>query len=573
MELIHFHRQPAWTLPVAEAAKALHAESLPEPYPGCVLFVSAGEPEARATVAIGRGDTFAGAWRQALGQLELDAGKPPRWLRVDVVNHVEALTVAVLKAKCARTKRSYFRFGLSFDPQFERALLEQEISGNAILYHSDTPVAGLNDGNLRRYGKRRFGEELAFPQEDDAPVWRFQTAAFFMEEGRIYPVCARGRESGYRELNDWPGEHLDAAIASASGYLARQVHDSGRYDYGWFPCFDRPIPRYNALRHASATYALLEGWEHTRNPAEFEAITRALDYLTGTLIHSRPLPDGKMADFLVDEGDEVKLGGNALSILALAKYTALTDDRRYLPQMLRLARTLRFMQDPQSGAFVHVLNYPDLSLKAVERIIYYDGEAAFALMRLYALTGQPWLLETVQLAFDSFIAREHWRAHDHWLSYCVNELVAVCPEARYFRFGLDNVSGHLDFVLNRVTTYPTLLELMMAAQQMLEKLDASEHRYLLDDFDRETFDRALAHRARYLMNGFFWPELAMFFANPARIVGSFFIRHHAWRVRIDDVEHYLSGLTAWHRLLHKRQPAAQDALPAGGAQRQGPAQA
>ena len=548
MEPTDFHHLPAWARRIADAARPLHTAALAAPHPGCVLFISAGEPDARARVATGSGASFDEAWRQAFDALLAADARQPAWLRVDVVNWIEALSVAALKEKCSRTKRSYFRFGLSFDLTFARALLEQEISGNAILYRSETPVAALNDANLARYAKRRFGEALAFG-EDEAPIWRFKTAAIFAEGDSLYPICDKGREAGYRELNDWPGDHLNDAITSASRFLAAQIHDSGKYDYGWFPCFDKPIPSYNALRHASSTYALLEGWEHTREPAEFAAIERALHYLTTELIHSRPLPDGKMADFLVDVGNEVKLGGNALAILALAKYTSLTGDTRYLPQMLRLARVLRYMQNPESGAFVHVINYPDLSLKAVERIIYYDGEAAFALMRLYGLTGQPWLLETVQKAFDSFIAREHWRAHDHWLSYCVNELVAYCPEERYFRFGLDNVRDHLDFVLNRVTTYPTLLELMMAASQMLVRLAASEHRHLLDDFDREKFDRALAHRARYLMNGFFWPELAMFFARPSRIVGSFFIRHHAWRVRIDDVEHYLSGLTAWHRML------------------------
>lgn len=557
MEQTDFHRLPTWVRRIADAARALHTASLAAPHPDCVLFISAGEPEARARVATGCGGSFDEAWRRAFDALLAADASQPTWLRVDVVNWTEKLSVAALKEKCSRTKRSYFRFGLSFDPRFRRALLEQEISGNAILYRSETPVAALNDANLARYAKRRFGEALAFG-EDEAILWRFKTAAIFAEGDSLYSICDKGREAGYRELNDWPGGHLNDAIASASRFLAAQIHDSGKYDYGWFPCFDKPIPSYNALRHASSTYALLEGWEHTREPAEFAAIERALHYLTTELIHSRPLPGGKMADFLVDVGNEVKLGGNALAILALAKYTSLTGDTRYLPQMLRLARTLRYMQDPETGAFVHVINYPDLSLKAAERIIYYDGEAAFALMRLYGLTGQAWLLEMVHKAFDSFIAREHWRAHDHWLSYCVNELVAYCPEERYFRFGLDNVRDHLDFVLNRITTYPTLLELMMAASQMLVRLAASEHRHLLDDFDTEKFDRALAHRARYLMNGFFWPELAMFFARPSRIVGSFFIRHHAWRVRIDDVEHYLSGLTAWHRMLKM-----QHRLPAG----------
>lgn len=560
MEQTEFHRQPAWAQRAAGAARPLYVAPLPDPYPACVLFISAGEPQRRARVFTGSGADFDEAWQRALNALLAGGERQPTWLRLDVVNWTERLSIAGLKEKCARTKRSYFRFGLSFDPQFDRALLEQEISGNAILYRSETPVAALNEANLARYAKRRFGETLAFG-EDDAPVWRFKTAAVFIEGEEVYPVCDKGREAGYRELNDWPGGHLNDAIASASGFLATQIHDDGKYDYGWFPCFDKPIPSYNALRHASSTYALLEGWEHTREPAEFAAIERALGYLTTELIRSRPLPDGKMADFLVDVGNEVKLGGNALSILALAKYTGLTGDTRYLPQMLRLARALRYMQNPETGAFVHVINYPDLSLKAVERIIYYDGEAAFALMRLYGLTGQPWLLEMVQKAFDSFIAREHWRAHDHWLSYCVNELVAYCPEERYFRFGLDNVRDHLDFVLNRITTYPTLLELMMAASQMLVRLAASEHRHLLEGFDRAKFEQALAHRARYLMNGFFWPELAMFFANPGRIVGSFFIRHHAWRVRIDDVEHYLSGLTAWHRLLKMQHRLPDDGAP------------
>ncbi|MFD2022746.1 hypothetical protein ACFSKS_18625 [Pseudocitrobacter faecalis] len=138
-------------------------------------------------------------------------------------------------------------------------------------------------------------------------------------------------------------------IFSSADYLQRQALETGRYQYGWHPCFDKPIKGYNTVRHAGSTYALLEGWEVTRDPEQFRTVERALAYLSTELIQTRTLSDGSHADFLIDEGNEIKLGGNAVSILAFAKYTEVSGDKRYLPQMQRLANGISYMQIAETG--------------------------------------------------------------------------------------------------------------------------------------------------------------------------------------------------------------------------------
>lgn len=532
------------------AVESINIAAQPSPFPGYILFLSACDGQERAYTAVASGGTLDEVWQKAAADLQRWKSRHSGqtiWLRVDLIDKIQTLRWNDFQEKLSKTKRNYFRFGLSFTSDFQQPILEQEINANALMYQGTEGVATPNATNLASFTRWRFGTALHWPNSAEQLIWRFTTRSIFCDNKRVYSIESNGRNAGYRQLQHWQEEALDPMIFSATDYLARQVKRSGRYHYGWFPCFDRAIPTYNALRHASSTYALLEGWEVTQDKAHFAAIERALDDLSRELIETRRLDDDSEADFLIDTGDEIKLGGNAVCILAMAKYTELTGDQRYLPQMQRLANGIGFMQKTDTGGFNHVLNAADLSLKAEHRIIYYDGEAAFALMRLYGLTKTPRWLEIVERAMEHFIAQKHWQAHDHWLSYCVNELTLYRPLARYYQFGLDNVRDHLDFVMNRVTTYPTLLELMMAASRMLARLADSEHKQLLEGFSLEQFNLALETRARYLANGFFWPELAMFFKNPARITGSFFIRHHSFRVRIDDVEHYLSGYVAYRK--------------------------
>ena len=484
-------------------------------------------------------------------------------------------------------KRNYYRSGIAFKGTREPWILltEMELNANACLYQGAEVVhARVNDKNLSLYLKARHGSSQIPEFKDELAMMVFNTSGIYIDlsEMQYHRLETAPRNKGRRELLPLSFDSLLPIIEQSTQYLSEQVQPSGRYIYGYFPCFNRQIDTYNNLRHASSTYALIEGYEACKNykrtevnsvnqannisksskdEVDFEqleqSIKDALSYLVNDLIVHY---DHDLA-YVVEQNNEIKLGANAVAILALVKYTQVFNDENYLPLLEQLANGILAMQQ-NSGQFVHVLNSADLTVKQESRIIYYDGEAAFALMRLYGLTQDERWLNCVIKAFDYFIEARHDRAHDHWLSYCSNELVKYKPERQYFEFAVRNIKGYTHFIKNRITTFPTLLELCMAFHKMLLTLDDYPQFYeVLDDFDVQDFYQALHSRANYLVNGYFFPEVAMYFKAPNTIKHGFFIRHHAFRVRIDDVEHYLSGLVAYANFIkdaHYPKLAAQN---------------
>lgn len=541
---------------IAQARSPLEAEiaRTPPKNSPLIVFFSFTDGTRRATVVHFSGDDINAIWRKfADWRKRSGYSRKVRWLRIDWVISQRLMTWKDCQEEMGRTKRNYFRYGIALDKSFRHAFLEQEMNANAMLYlGSKSPKAGFNPKNFSRYGVARFGSAFSAPKDANHEVALFTTKGVLVQPNADYVELhgyiggKEGRDTGRRPIRKLDSYRVRWLIEQASQYLVDQLDESGRFTYGIHPCFDREIETYNTLRHASTTYSMLEAWEVTSGTALKHAIERSIAYLTGSLIREFKLPSGEPVAYLLEGESEIKLGGNAVCLLALVKYTELTQDERFLSLMEKLAAGIAAMQDSKTGQFAHVLNANDLSVKERFRVIYYDGEAAFGLMRLYGLTGNRRWLEIVEKAFDYFIQKEHWKIHDHWLSYCVNELTTHRPKEEYFEFGIKNFSGHLNFVIGRITTYPTLLELMMAAHKMIGRIKHSpDKKHLLEQIDLEKFYHALEKRAHYLLNGFFWPEFAIYFKNPQRILGSFFIRHHSFRVRIDDVEHYLSGYCAY----------------------------
>lgn len=518
--------------------------------PPYTLFISICDGKRRAKVRHATADDFSSAWRSAASLVRRAAKGATMdicWLRVDWVTGVEETTWREIKRKLETLTSSFFRHGIALDRDLKFAFLEQEINGNAMFYGGkEIEHAEINEKKFMAYVRRRYRDQPEVDFSDDKPVYVLSTKGVFTDGSGIpVPLHGPGRNAGRRKVKEFDETTAARLILTSSRYLARQVQASGQFRYGRHACFDRNINHYNALRHVGSIYAMLEAWELTGDQKLKAAIDRALEYLTREIIKPVTLPSGEKVSYVVD-GDEIKLGGNSICVLMLAKYVSLTGSEKYDLLMESISLGIDYLQNPETGKFVHVLQYPDLSVKDEFRIIYYDGEAAFGLMRLYGIRKDPRWLAIVEKAFDYFISAEHWRAHDHWLSYCATEMTLYRPEERYYEFGLKNATDYLDAMEGRVPAVPTQFELMMAAEKMIYRLQRDKkHAHLLKKFDQDRFYDELHKRAHHLLNSYIWPEFAMYFKHPRNIVGAFFIRRHGFRVRIDDVQHYLSGLIGY----------------------------
>ena len=113
--------------------------------------------------------------------------------------------------------------------------------------------------------------------------------------------------------------------------------------------------------------------------------------------------------------NEIKLGQNASFIFAVCEYLKINENKKYLEIAQKVAKGITSMIDKTTYDTVHILNYPDLTVKENFRIIFYDGEAALALLRLFQIDNNKEWLETCKNLMDRFIEKDYWQYHDHWL--------------------------------------------------------------------------------------------------------------------------------------------------------------
>ena len=239
---------------------------------------------------------------------------------------------------------------------------------------------------------------------------------------------------------------------------------------------------------------------------------------------------------------KLNLGGNAIAVLALTEYTNIFNDNDYLELLNKLGNGILEMQN-EDGGFYHILDPMDFSRKEEFRTIYYDGEAAFALVKLYGLTEDEKYLDAAIKACEYFIENEYEKHDSQWILYTMNEITKYVSREDFYEFGIRNVKRNIASMRNKQRTCHTDFEFLVASYELYKRI--SEKSEIEIDF--ENLVSAIHYRANYQLNSYMFPEVAMYFEHPNQYVNSFYIKHDRFRIRIDDIQHSISGYCMYYK--------------------------
>lgn len=365
-------------------------------------------------------------------------------------------------------------------------------------------------------------------------------------------------------------ETLIEAIGFTKNFYFKNVVDkNGKYIYSYLPEKNEKEKRYNILRHAGTTYAILETHELMPDKELLKRAESAINFLINRVkdfeINGTPVS-------AVIEKDTVKLGGNALGIIMLAKYTQVTGNLNYLPLMQSMARWICAAQD-ESGEFI--IHKQGFTTNEVYDFTsgYYPGEAILSLIRLYQIDGNEEWLNCAELAAQYLIEVRDKDAdidtviHDHWLLYALDELYRQRPQDLYLNHVLlisESIvksqiiddkehpawNGAYRLPHIRLESTPTACrsEGLGAAYRLFH-----DHGY---DTEAAKVKTAIEEGIRFQLQTQLRPESVVNYENKNLCLGAFQRGLKKHDLRIDFTQHNISSIIAYYKILSIPDPLA-----------------
>jgi hypothetical protein len=333
-------------------------------------------------------------------------------------------------------------------------------------------------------------------------------------------------------------DSLTIAIEGAE-CLARLVDRRGKFHYRYDADNPGPSTGYNILRHCGAIWAMTEVANRAGPlPAVLEAARRAADWLIAKHIRAY----GTTGTRCVVAGDNVKLGGNGLAILALLEIVAATGEKDYIALAQELAGYILLQQRPD-GDFIHKRRF-STGQALPFRSDYYTGEALFGLLRLSAVTGDARWLEASE-ASERMLAPLDYGVPEqsHWMLYALEQLHALRPRPLYRDHARAIADGILQSPVYRTFRRSTPIacrsEALLAFMRLCTGIAA-------DVAERSAFDRT-ASASREAVHDNLELQLAC-----RRSDGSFVHGLESSKVQIDYIQHNISSFLGYSQLTGTR---------------------
>lgn len=262
---------------------------------------------------------------------------------------------------------------------------------------------------------------------------RFRTAEFVERPGQLPERLVAGRviQPPPQTVDDYRAAALDGVR-----WLDGMLQPNGRFQYDYDPLADAPFDfGYSLPRHSGAAYFLAFAHRKTGDPTARAAAARALDYVVERELRDCNPAPGRC----VGQGGVVDAGSTALTIVAMAEYERGTHEGKYLEPLRRLTEFLVWLQEPD-GDFVHLYDVTE-NRRFPDRLLYYSGEAALALVEAYRVLQDPALLDRIRAALD-FLTTENWSffgsayfyGEEHWTCIAAFEAFPEVQSDAYLEF-------------------------------------------------------------------------------------------------------------------------------------------
>lgn len=444
--------------------------------------------------------------------------------------------------------------GFAFDKDLELAFLPQEVIGYDIVQQNK-----INIDNIQKSLKNQLTYTDHFHPKLLKKLYKFKTKAYYLSGDNFYELYR-----GHRIIKKLSKEQLLQAInLSKDYYYKNSINNKGKFIYSYFPATNTVEKKYNILRHCGTAYSILETYEITNDEELLQKAKKTINYLTKKI--ETVNINGKEAKVVV-ERDVVKLGGNALAILFLAKYTQITGDQKHVELMQALATWIQEVQLDNGDFKIHKQIYSSKEITDF-RSNFYTGEAIFSLVRLYHQDNIEKWLDVAEKAADYLIKIKNKGAtvetveQDHWLLYGLNSLYRERDKKLYINHAFLIAKSILKTQLigkeyhdEFIGGFPPQSGKMPKSVPVACRSEAlSNAYYLARDFGESEFaseiKQAIHHAITFQLQMQLRPESAMYFAEKKLCLGAFHNKFAKIQLRNDFTQHNISSIIAYYNIL------------------------